>query len=115
MGVTNGQRLVVDIVLMFSMLKDRRFHELLPADLKEVSSGLHKRVLTAAMAGCGRCETDPRRTLLTFTDGLVNRMIGDTALTEAFVNYVVARRGFRPRPIVLHYKDMEGSLKTLEL
>jgi len=119
--VKDGVKFAVDNMVLFQMLGDSFFYQALPAycgDLQQAGKAAYDRVVRAALKNeddpaCFGCSSlnkviDPWR------DTLGQRLAkADAGDLEALAAYIGGKRGYRPRPIVMYYKDERGKKAIL--
>jgi len=109
-----GPRLVLEHNIIFQLLSDEHFWELVPefADLREEGEE-HLAQASKVLRGkkCNGCST-LKAVLKPFTEKFTLRIASlfeydKTRLTD-LRNYVADKLGYRPKEILVYYKDLSG-------
>ena len=113
--------LVIEPTIFYQLLADREFYEVLPpslAPLRDESEAARLDALNVALGktSCTGC-TSISSVLLPLMNQYGRELVAiqavNPAALEPLVAYITKKRGFRPTPIVMYHKDVNG--KTLRL
>lgn len=116
-----GPQLVLDAVMLFQLAAHTEFFSALPPGMDDLGSVAHaarEKALAIALgrSDCDGC-TDTAGAMAPFRDALGGRLAAvyaaDPGALDPLTSYLTACRGYRPRPIRLHYRDEVGSRRTL--
>lgn len=116
-----GPALLIDTAVLFQLSGQSTFLDSLPPgmeDLRQTAAAARKEALDIALgsAACSGCST-MTKAMAEFRDGLGRRLAEVQAENAAALDpaaaWISARRGYRPRPITLRYRDEIGSTRLL--
>lgn len=123
MGVKTGPRLLVDYLITHQLVGMAGFWAAVPADVEaelRVQAEAACQVATDAAMGkaCAGCGTI--RTVMTPIHNALWTRLGElhAALPEALapvVAFLASKRGYRPTPIDVYYKDVAGGTRVLRV
>lgn len=121
----DGPPLALDHLILYQMLGDPSFYSRVPVFyfLKEqglaVTDGIRQRLLdnnpSTGCPGCANVRGLMAPLVDTFVTHLKKLAVDAPAALEAMAVYVAERRGFRPRPILVYYRDKDGGLAAVQL
>lgn len=118
-----GPKLTLTHMIFFDLVGDVQFFNRVPAFhfLKEQATALRDRVVRAVVdgdadcAGCGDVRRTMRPAMEAFVLETVKLSKDSPAALEPLIDIITEKRGYRPKAIVLYYKDAAGATQTLEL
>lgn len=118
----DGPALVLEVSVLFQLLRADGFWAALPAgsdDLREIGQLAADKAVGVAMGfECTSCSS-LAAALAPIRDALGRRLASvqatQPALLDPVILWIAKKRGYRPRPIRLIYRDEVGSARTLNL
>ena len=117
MGVKTGPRLVVDHMITYQLLGMQDFWDLMPGvfdDLWPLFGECRDKATKVAMGqGCGGC-TSVKSAMTPAHNALWSRvaLLPDPS---PVVDFIAAKRGYRPSPVEVYYRDEAGATHALRL
>ena len=119
----NGAKLILEHMILYQILSDRKFWELCPewVEWKDEGQAVHQKVVDEVLhpsAGCKACGTVKsvmKQFLMKFTRQVADWHTTDAAKLDSLVAYISKKRGYRPVPIVVNYKDAQGKIRAVLL
>lgn len=117
MGIKTGPKLVVDHMITYQLLGMPEFWDVMPGlldDLRTTGEEACRKALHIAMGQtCGGCSTIRQAVLP--AHNLVWARIAECPDASPFVSLITAKRGYRPSPVEVYYKDEAGATHALRL
>ena len=117
MGVKTGPKLVVDHMITYQLLGMPEFWDVLPGlldDLRGLGTEAHGKALQIAMGkSCGGCTSI--KSAIQPAHNAVWARIAAVVNQDPFVDLITAKRGYRPSPIEVYYRDEGGATHALRL
>ena len=114
-----GPRLVLEHNIIFQIISDEHFWELVPEfeDMREDGEAAQP-VAAKAATGCGGCKT-LRKVLADFTSRFTLRIASlyeyNPDLLVNLRNYINQKLGYRPKEVLIYYKDLSGRPNQVRL
>jgi len=113
-----GPKLVIDHMITYQLLGMDEFWAALPrelADIREAGREAHAKALQIAMGKtCAGC-TSIKSAVGPVHNLIWSRLVASAAPTHEIVDLISAKRGYRPRPISIYFKDETGKVHLLTL
>lgn len=114
--------LTLEPTIFYQLLADDEFYTVVPpsvAPLEEQAKKARQDALNIALGkACAGCSTI-RDVLMPVMDEYGRQFAvihqTDPAALDPLVNYIARKRGFRPTPIVLYYREVNGKTTRLIL
>lgn len=118
-----GPKLQLTHMIFFDLVGDDQFFNRVPAFhfLKEQATALRAKVVAAVVDRSTDCRScgDVRRTMHPAMEAFVLEAVklskDSPDALKPLIDIITEKRGYRPRAIVLYYKDAAGATQTLEL
>lgn len=118
-----GPSLTLSHMIFFDLVGDPDFFSRVPAlhFLKEQATALRAKVVRAVVdrdtdcQGCGDVRRTMRPVMEAFVLETVKLSKDSPEALQPLIDIITEKRGYRPKAIVLYYKDAAGATKTLEL
>ena len=118
-----GPKLSLTHMILFDLVGDEQFFNRVPAFhfLKEQATALRDRVVRAIVdrdvdcQGCGDVRRTMRPVMEAFVLEAVKLSKDSPDALQPLIDIITEKRGYRPKAIVLYYKDAAGATQTLEL
>ena len=120
-----GRKLVIDHNILYQLLLDDLIWELVPEldYLKEDLENSHHfalerllrpREVSPGCHGCTSLKTSMRPALQAVGSFVANAQKDDPDKLNNFIEFISKKKGERPSPIVIHYKNDDGKITALE-
>jgi hypothetical protein len=120
----DGPPLVLDAIALFQLAADPAFFSTLPAGFsdweqscRDAYMAVVNQTVRAPASACYRCGS-VSHTMSPVLSELGRRLASFQASggnLEPLANLVAAKRGYRPRPLVLYYRSEDGKILSLSL
>ena len=119
-----GPKLILEHTHLYQIIADKDFWGACPewVDLEKEGKKVHQEIVNrmlgigdAACTGCSTLQLAIRPFQHKFSSYAVKLYEEDISQLDSFVTYLTRKRGYRPKPIVVYYKDTDGRNRTLEL
>lgn len=121
----DGPKLVVDHMVMYQIISDDRFWSLVPAFAFMKTSSQHavKQIVDQIVdsrgvtdcAGCSSIRPLMVPVVVVFGQHVAQLHQDSPEALNDLVSYISTRRKYRPRPIIVYYKDVSGKSAKVEL
>lgn len=120
-----GPQFVIDVMVTYQLIGNPEFWEAAPPglldDIRDSAREAYEKALAIARGdSCPGCNSI--RAALTDTHNEIGRRLAGVQAVAAewrgfdpLVDFITRKRGYRPRPIIMFYKDTNGVTAKLEL
>jgi hypothetical protein len=111
----SGPEKIITSTILFEMIGDPEFYKIPAfAFLKKMGQATHKKLLDEhgkVCSGCGVNSTNMRPVTVAFVSQVVQLTEDNPDALGPLADYISGRLGYRPSPLVVYYKGMNGVRK----
>ncbi len=121
----DGPQFVIDVMVTYQLIGNPEFWKAAPPflldDIRESAAEAYEKAVQLAMGqSCTGCNSIRAVLIDTHNEigrrfASIQRVLDDTDGLLPFIDLISRKRGYRPRAILMYYKDVESRMQTLTL